>query len=52
VVDIPQFQGHNSIGHFMFNPEDVVRSEIVKTILKVYMEAQESNEEEVRGSIL
>jgi phosphate starvation-inducible protein PhoH/intein/homing endonuclease len=50
VVDIPLFEGHNSIGHFMFNPEDVVRSEIVKTVLQVYMEAQ--SEEEVRGSIL
>lgn len=52
VLDIPQFEGHNSIGHFMFNPGDVVRSEIVKTILEVYMEAQEANEEEVRGGIL
>lgn len=50
VLDIPLFEGHNSIGYFEFGPEDVVRSEIVKTVLQVYMEAQ--SEEEVRGTII
>lgn len=52
VLDIPLFEGHNNIGHFSFSPNDVVRSEIVKTVLQVYLEAQEVNEEEVRGRIL
>jgi phosphate starvation-inducible protein PhoH and related proteins len=52
VLDIPLFEGHNNIGHFTFSPNDVVRSEIVKTIIQVYLEAQEANEEEIRGRIL
>lgn len=52
VLDIPSFEGHNSIGHFTFSTDDVVRSEIVKTVLQVYMEAQEANEKKVRGTIL
>jgi phosphate starvation-inducible protein PhoH/intein/homing endonuclease len=44
VIDIPIFTGYNSIGHFEFSPSDVVRSEIVKTVLRAYMERL-SNEE-------
>lgn len=43
-IDIPIFAGYNSIGHFEFGPGDVVRSEIVKTVLRAYMERL-SNEE-------
>lgn len=44
VIDIPIFAGYNSIGHFEFGPGDVVRSEIVKTVLRAYLERL-SNEE-------
>jgi phosphate starvation-inducible PhoH-like protein len=46
VVDIPIFKGYNHIGHFEFNPEDVVRSEIVKIVLTAYLE-NEANEEDL-----
>lgn len=45
VLDIPIFIGYNLIGHYEFSPKDVVRSEIVKTVLTAYMESKQNEED-------
>lgn len=45
-LDMNMFRGYNTIGHYEFDPSDVVRSDVVKLIIEIYNKNKEKNERE------